>query len=335
MTTYTRKSAVLNLGSLFYLNCVVYFLISDCPFSRRIKESISNPASIDQTLSQDPDPETSTPNGCRCTSSCGATVDADNFLYDWCYTADKCGEWNIIYGYWDKCLYLDSSKPDYVALRWDEKQSQMWANIVADNSIGPNPNPAFILSESVKTSFDDEWDTMPAGRSKYIHPAGAVCPFVVDIKDSPFTGVFQPGTSHGMIRLGSAAAVDRRSGVTPGGGVKFFRSGRSSANFVILNQLAPIADKNYNFFAVPMSNHISDDTPAFLIPVAIKFCQAQSCITKVGLSDACRYDQDGNEAETVAFPYKVCRVIIFQTILRLFFIPYTHYESKIIFCFTS
>merc|ERR1712141_881879 len=98
----------------------------------------------------------------------------------------------------------------------DEKQAQMWANIVADNSIGPNPNPAFILSESVKTSFDDEWDNMPAGRTKYIHPAGAVCPFLIDIKDSTST--------------------DEKSGVTPGGGVKFFRTGRSSGNFVILNQ---------------------------------------------------------------------------------------------------
>ena len=39
----------------------------------------------------------------------------------------------------------------------------MWAKIIADNSIAPKPNPANILFESVKTSFDDEWDIMPAG----------------------------------------------------------------------------------------------------------------------------------------------------------------------------
>ena len=146
---------------------------------------------------------------------------------------------------------------------------------------------------------------MPAGRSKYIHSVGSVCPFVVKMEDSPFTGIFQTGEAHGMIRLGSAAGIDDYSGVTPGGGVKFFRSGRSSANFAILNQLGPIVDNNYNFMAVPLFNHIPDNVPAKLIPVAMKFCQAQSCPTKLGLSDVCRYDQEGNEVDEVVFPFKV------------------------------
>lgn len=279
---------------------------SDCPFSKRLREGIAKVSDDGTMLNEDADPETTTPNGCICTSICGATLDGDNYAYDWCYTADECGEYNIVYGYWDKCLYLDSAKPDYVAQTWQEKQEQMWANIIADDSIAPSPNPLNILTESIKTSFDDEWDNMPAGRVKYIHPAGAVCPFVVDIKDSPFTGLFQDGQTHGMIRLGSATSTDdKSSGVTPGGGVKFFRTGKSSGNFVILNQLGPIADNNYNFFSVPLYNQISEETPIFLIPVAIKFCQAQDCPTKVGLSDICRYDQEGNEAENIVFPYKV------------------------------
>ena len=108
-----------------------------------------------------------------------------------------------------------------------------------------------------------------------------------------------------MIRLGSAAPIAEGSGATPGGGVKFFRSGRPSADFVILNQLGPIADKNYNFFAVPLSNHIPEEAPLALAPLALKFCQAQSCPTKVGLSDACTYDQDGNKVDNVVFPFKV------------------------------
>ena len=300
-----------------YTSLYIYFL--ECPFAKRVKESVSNREKrsyswFDRTpkTNEEPDPETTTPNGCSCTSVCGATLDGDNYLYDWCNTNDGCGEHSLVYGWWDKCLYLDSAKPDYVAMGWEEKQAQMWANIMADTNHGPVPNALNILAESIKTSFDDEWDNMPAGRVKYIHMIGAVCPFVVDIKDSPFTGIFQDGESHGMIRMGSAAAIDGgNGGVTPGGGVKFFRTGRSSANFVILNQLGPMVDNNYNFFAVPMSNHIPEDAPAFLIPVALKFCQAQSCPTKVGLSDVCKYDQEGNEAENVVFPFKVnmiCKV---------------------------
>merc|ERR1712020_723401 len=169
-----------------------------------------------------------------------------------------------------------------IAQTWSKKQEQMWAKVNADNSLGPPPDVKKIMVESIQTSFDDEWDHTPVGRTKYIHPNGAVCPFVVDIKDSPFTGLFQDGQTHG-------------------GGVKFFRTGRSSGNFVILNQLQPIADNNYNFFSVPLSNQIPDNAPVF----AIKFCQAQDCVTKVGLSDVCRYDQEGNEVQDIVFPYKV------------------------------
>ena len=131
---------------------------------------------------------------------------------------------------------------------------------------------------------------------------------MIDIKDSPFTGLFQDGQTHGMIRLGSATSTDdKKSGVTPGGGVKFFRTGQSSGNFVILNQLGPIADNNYNFFSVPLSNHIPDKTPIFAIPLVIKFCQAQHCPTKVGISNICQIDQEGNEVddENIVFPFKV------------------------------
>ena len=162
----------------------------------------------------------------------------------------------------------------------------------------------------MKTVFDNEWDVEPEGRKKYIHTVGAVCPFVVDIKDSPFTGIFKNGESHGMIRLGSAAPIGEGNGVTPGGGVKFFRSGKPSADFVILNQLGPIVNENHNFFAVPLSNHIPEDAPKSLAPLALKFCQAQSCPTKVGLSDASTYDQDGNKADDIVFPFKVDQEIL-------------------------
>ena len=121
---------------------------------------------------------------------------------------------------------MASSKPEFTSLLWNEKHDQTWSNIVADSAVAPYPNIAGIFTESMKTVFDNEWDVEPEGRKKYIHTVGAVCPFVVNIKDSPFTGIFKNGESHGMIRLGSAAPIGEGNGVTPGGGVKFFRSGK-------------------------------------------------------------------------------------------------------------
>ena len=255
------------------------------------------------------DPETTTPNGCTCTSLCATSIGAGNFGYDWCHTSNKCGEYSPNRGYWDKCQYLNTAKPDYTALSWEDKQKKMWTKIVSDNSIPPYPNLLALAKASVKTSYDNEWDVMPAGREKFIHSVGVVCPFVVNIVNSPFTGILKTGETHGLIRLGSAQPVGP-VGVTPGGGVKFFRSGRSSGNFVILNKLGPMADKNYNFFAVPLSNHIPEDVPKQAIAGVMKFCQAQPCVTKVGLSALCTYDQEGNKPDDVVLPFKVSFPII-------------------------
>ena len=88
-----------------------------------------------------------------------------------------------------------------------------------------------------------------------------MCPFTIDIAaDSPFTGLFKPGQISGLIRLGAAAdfTIPFSPGLVPGVGVKFLRSGTSAANFVALNSLEAIPGGNFNFFAVPLSNHIPD-----------------------------------------------------------------------------
>ena len=45
-------------------------------------------------------------------------------------------------------------------------------------------------------------------------------------------------------------------GMTPGAGIKFLRSGTSSANFVLLKELNPLPDNSHNFFAATLSNHL-------------------------------------------------------------------------------
>ena len=42
------------------------------------------------------------------------------------------------------------------------------------------------------TTFENDWDVMPAGRKKAAHGVGGVCPFTVDVsEDSPFTGLLK------------------------------------------------------------------------------------------------------------------------------------------------
>ena len=79
----------------------------------------------------------------------------------------NCGEYSLAWGYWDYCLYKDSSKPDYVDLDWKIKHDMIWAEIKADPSFGAY-HPTDLFTESVVTSFENEWDVMPAGRVKVL-----------------------------------------------------------------------------------------------------------------------------------------------------------------------
>ena len=141
------------------------------------------------------------------------------------------------------------------------------------------------------TSFDNEWDVMPLGRVKVVHSIGGVCQFTLSIENSPYSGLLKDGQRTGIIRMGSARDVSKGAGVKPGVALKFLRTGRLSANFFAMDSLEGIPNKNYNFFAVPLTTHIRPSTPAtaFLrIAKAAgvkKFEQASVCSTKIGLSD--------------------------------------------------
>ena len=176
---------------------------------------------------------------------------------DWCYTADECGEYSFAWGYWDYCQYLASSKPDWLALDWQVKQDLVLAEVRADSTFGEY-HAEQMLTESVVTSFENQWDVLPAGRVKVIHGIGAVCPFAVDIANSPYTGVLKAGKLSGLMRMGGAAdwTSSFTPGMTPGVGVKIFRTGAASANVVMINALVPIPDDNHDFFSVPLRNHV-------------------------------------------------------------------------------
>lgn len=214
----------------------------------------------------------------------------------------------MIYGYYDWCLYLESAQPEYTQLTWQEKQEMIWSQIKADSSLG-GYYPTDLITESVVTSFDNEWDFHPAGRRKVIHGNGAICKFDVDVSaDSPFSGLLKAGSKiSGLIRMGPATDPYSvtSSGMAPGVSIKFLRTGTMSANFLLLNNLNPLPDNSFNFFQVPKFNQLTADiqTPD-LILLGQKFCATGHCITKVGISNVCTHDQDGNEAEELNFPFK-------------------------------
>lgn len=254
-------------------------------------------------IKDEPDPLTQTYQGCKCKSACGATADFGQASCDWCYTDGNCGHFSLTrLAHYDYCVYRSD-------LEWEKSNAEKklidtWKKVIEDETPGSYPVIDFanIFVESVQTTFDNEWDYMPAGRKKMIHSVGMVCPVHFDVTLDKYTGVFQKGTQDAFLRLGSALVVNIAGGVVPGIGMKFFRDGTHSANYVTLHSLDPHWD--YNMFAYNQSNHIATP-PAYAIALGEKFKQASTCITMVGLSDACTWTQDGKKVANPVFPYKI------------------------------
>eukprot|EP01062_Namystynia_karyoxenos_P002259 TRINITY_DN1080_c0_g1_i2.p1 TRINITY_DN1080_c0_g1~~TRINITY_DN1080_c0_g1_i2.p1 ORF type:complete len:431 (+),score=171.41 TRINITY_DN1080_c0_g1_i2:81-1295(+) len=246
-----------------------------------------------------------TVRNCTCTSNCAATVDFDESIYDWCYTADNCGTKAIsrLGKYYDYCVYPPDQS--YESQGRGAKMTKLWADVTKDPSGGSYPSGASLaglFTESMKTSFEDNSDVFPAGRTKYIHSVGSVCK--ASFKATPgskYTGVFQ-GADNILIRFSSAKDLDLdKPSMTPGFGIKFLIDGRQSSNFVAMPSLDGQAD--FNFFALNFTNHPAFPNDPSLKIVAKKFSQASDCPLQVGLWRCATWTQDGKQVDTPVFPY--------------------------------
>jgi len=250
-------------------------------------------------LAVPPDAGQQTFSGCKCKTSCGASVD-DGFNCDWCFTEGNCGH-SGHQGYFDYCYY--PANASFEALSYQDKTDYFWGRITESRNRSNYPSAVTVLTTSSQTSFYDMTDELPAGRVKSIHTVGAICQFTLDVTaDSPYTGLLAPGKQHGFLRMGGAVAWDLKKGFPPGIGFKFPRSGVPSGHFVTLNSLDAAI---YNFFALNMSNHIGGATSLTTTLLVKKFNQASQCPGQVGLSDMAAYTQDGQKVGTPKFPFKL------------------------------
>ena len=309
------------LSAIFVTSCFVAsprFIRADkkqpCPFMRALSGETATNSNASDPFPAVPDSTIEKSCFCKVDSECRASI-SDGYKKDWCNVdhndTNRCGK-SSLSGYWEYCSYPENEA--WEKQSFSEKQEYLLSKI-SENAdkykIPEYPNVLKLLTESVTTSFDNQWDAMPRGRVKFIHSVGVVCPFEIDILpgkqgETEYTGLFAPRASGtktvGIMRLGNAVAV--KGGVVPGVGIKFVRSKVKSGNFVALYDLNGTPG-NYDFFSKPLSNHIAPATGATAV-LAEKFKQASDFPFKVGLSDLAKYDQDGNKFQQVqTFPYKV------------------------------
>lgn len=243
-----------------------------------------------------------TVNGCDCTNACG-TSGGNYFKCDWCNVPSSCGgkRWTVFRGNYDFCAYKQVDA--YEAQSHSKKMSTLWNQIMATKGRSTDTRGAFdtlklIITESMRTPFDNNRDTMAPGRGKVIHQTGATCQFDLEISSSsPYTGLLAPGTSKGLVRMGSGLPPPS---IFPGIAVKFLRSGVKSGNFVALRA---IGDGDHgNFFDHDLSNHVA---PPEMLSALQKFQQASDCPPMVGLSGLGEWDQNGKHTRSPKFPFEL------------------------------
>eukprot|EP00347_Sterkiella_histriomuscorum_P015747 403355834 len=214
----------------------------------------------------------------------------------------------------------EKSGPDYEKFSAAEKKSQLWEQIISNQTPSDWFSPlalAGIFAESMMPSLKWVGDTFENGwlgvRSKYIHTVGntATCKWTPVSNSEGYTGIFKSGSDHGIIRLSAAKqpdytktkATEALDNFMPGFGLKFLRDGVSSGNLVAMYGVD--GAESWNFFKMDFSNHIPDpiSTPQKIL--GKKFATGTPFIQYVGLSDIATYDQHGVKTDNPKFPFQL------------------------------
>ncbi|CDW86121.1 UNKNOWN [Stylonychia lemnae] len=208
-----------------------------------------------------------------------------------------------------------------------QKQQQLWNQITQNPKSNDWFSPAAlagIFVESMEPSLKWVGDTFENGffgaRSKYIHTVGntATAKFTPVSNNQGYTGIFQSGADHAVIRLSLAKQPDStkptpaqaEDNFIPGFGLKFLRDNTHSGNLVAMYGVD--GANTWNFFRQDFSNHIPDPISVPQQILGKKFATATPYIQYVGLSDIASYDQHGKQVSSPKFPFQ----LVFESPLK-------------------
>jgi hypothetical protein len=196
----------------------------------------------------------------------------------------------------------------------EKKSDLIWSRVIEDSTKGSFPTgaPFRFLLESMKPTVEYVSDELPSGRIKPIHAIGTVARITFDwdadaVSKFGYTGLFR-GANHGLVRAASSSDFDmtkkaNETSFNPGLGVKFFRSGVPSGNFVLLHLFD--SWDTFNWFSYPMQNHLSFPQDPSDKTGVDHLATVTQWPTFVGLSDFAKYTEDGVEEKEVKFPFEL------------------------------
>lgn len=246
----------------------------------------------------------STASNCMCSTACGASLSHGLGRCDWCYTRDGCGLKGFA-GSWDTCSNEPLARFDHLDRR--QKLEYMWSAFLSAELATGRSTLLNFLRVSSHTTFHRISDLRPMTRARSVHQQNPVCKVALDISPrSEYTGILGSGVyATGVMRIGQAVDPGFVGGVTPGLGLKIFRTGSPSAD-VVMNAVSAQVDGSYDFFESAFSHHI----PYSASSVAQRVLRLSSggvtaCPNMLGISDLCASDADGIEPANVRCPYRL------------------------------
>jgi hypothetical protein len=198
----------------------------------------------------------------------------------------------------------------YQAMAACDKQALLWNDHISPSEYDTLPavtgswttmasriNSLLFLNRT----FDHNSDLMPQGRDKVVHAHGAAAAVELVVKDdSPFSGVFAPGTVCGIARI-SLAGSPSQLGFTPGMGVKLLVDGAPSINFHVMHSVNGQGD-DHNVFAKTFTNDLPAARGFTLKALAFAIKLTGHDLTKLPIpKGAARLRADGtSESDPVA-----------------------------------
>lgn len=216
------------------------------------------------------------------------------------------------YDYYSECKFPEETKhldtEEYQRMSAKCKEELVWQKTLSDGRrerfyTGPEFNSLF--NQDMNHSYDSVTDTMPEGRKKVTHPVG--CTGKVEFiahPDSPYTGMFR-GAKHGIARISETVKTTPEVTKTvPGHGVKLFRDGMSSANWVAMFSFD--GHESFNFFKNRWTTILRESNNQCARETIMKhLATVTDHVGATSVMEVAMFDQYGNEEEYPHWPYQL------------------------------
>ena len=172
------------------------------------------------------------------------------------------------------------------------KLNDLWTACEADEQVSDqNWELDNLFRQNMNDSFTRDDDELPGGRPKINHAQGVVgLVSWEDLGGHSYTGLFNGGSDHGLIRLSeSNFDVPEAGGLTPSLAIKFLRDGMRSVNHLANVSFEPTS--SFNFMANNFRSRIDLFTDQCAVDtIQRKFLDVTSSPQSVGLSEFGSFD---------------------------------------------